>query len=142
MQMAHFKKAEQSFWKKLGQMHNKLVEVGLIDNEGLFVDPENMDVQVTYAETPILQTREDKIRELTMERDAGFTSIKRAIAALNPDQQPGFVEELMAEIKAERTVVINGNETSENNGEDSDEIQSSSEAGDSSRDNRQDSRED
>lgn len=114
-QMPIFKKSEQSFWIRLAKMHNRLVEAGLISNKPMFVDPDNMVVNVTYPELPILQSREEKIRELKSEVDAGFTSRRRAIRSLNPDAEDGFEDDLMLEIDNERTVYIDASQTSENN---------------------------
>jgi hypothetical protein len=124
MQAVYFKTAEKSFWRKLGVMHNELVRAGLISENRLFIDPETMIVNVKYAEIPVIQSREDKIRELRAEKDAGFTSTKRAIRALNPDSEDGIEDKIVDEIKAEKTVVIDGSQASEDNNQNIEELQS------------------
>lgn len=103
LQGEKFNCVETDFWRRLGIIHNYLAAGGRLENKLRFIDPEKMVVNVEYAEDKILETRADKVSRLKQEAEAGLTSKRRAIMELNPKMNSEEVDELIAEIDAEKT---------------------------------------
>lgn len=101
-----FKEVERKFWKRLAAVHNTLADVGRIENRQRFSEPEDLEVSVEYAQDTVIETRSDKVNRLKNERDAGFTTTRRALKELNPDMDDKLLDQLVADILEERTVVV------------------------------------
>lgn len=101
-----FSKFENNFWRRLAKIHNILAENGGISDKRKFSNPETLTVVVEYSEEKIIETREDKIRRLKNERDAGFRSTRSAIVELNPKLSDKEIDELVEEIGEEGSFTI------------------------------------
>jgi hypothetical protein len=106
MQEEIFRDVERKFWKRLAVMHNELAKVGRIGNRQMFSDPENLDVLVEYQEDKILESRADKVLRLKIEKDAGFTSLRKAISELNPNLESDEISDLIKEIDEEKSFIM------------------------------------
>ena len=96
-QIQIYMKTEAEFWEKLlKHIHPKWVSSNMIDQRELF----SVDAYVvTKFHTPVpMQTRGEKISELKAERDAGLTTRRRSIEALNPDMTDEDIDLLIQEI--------------------------------------------
>lgn len=101
-----FSEMETKCWCRIAQIHNTLAKVGRISNRKLFSDPDSLVVMAEYSEDKVLETRADKVERLAKERDARFTSQKKAIKELNPKMDDKAVDELIKEIDEEQTTTL------------------------------------
>lgn len=105
-QEVSFKEIEFRFWKRLAKMHNTLAGTGRLENRKTFSDPEKLEVMVEYSQDKVIETREDLVRRLKLEKDSGFISNERAIRKLNPSFGDDEIKKLLAEIDAEKSTTI------------------------------------
>ncbi len=103
-QVATFQKADQELWDLvLNYMHPYWSETGMIDNPARFTP--SAKVSVTFALQLPQQTRGQVVRDVKEEYASGFLSRRRALKKLNPEMTEAEVDELLAEIDAERGVI-------------------------------------
>ncbi len=105
VQETYFKDAEKEFWWKLATVHNYLLRNGMIDGIRPFSDPDNLDIEISYAGHDMLEDRAAKIERLQKEVEAAFTSRRSAIEQLHPDKKD--IEAYIAEIDGDATLEIN-----------------------------------
>jgi hypothetical protein len=99
-----FEQTEAEFWDKLlHHIHPAWVAAGVVENKTIF----SADARVVtkFTEPVPMQTRAEKITELSTEKDAGFTSRKRAIKMLNSGLTDEEIDELIEEIDEETPVI-------------------------------------
>jgi len=92
---------ETRFWDiLLNNIYPLWKEQGLIDDYGTFTV--GAKVVVSFQEpTPVIN-RGEQVRVLKDELDAGFTTKRRAIMLLNPEMTDKEVDQLIAEIEADK----------------------------------------
>lgn len=99
LQAQVFKKFEIDFWKRLAKIHNYLAPSGNIKPRNLFIDPDNLMVNVEYQEEKIFESKTDKINRLKTEVDAKLNSRKAAIKEYHPEKDEKAIDELLKEIE-------------------------------------------
>lgn len=103
-QVPFFVNAEARLWDLIiNHMHPVWVEQGEIENKLLFTP--GAQVKTTFPEQRPIVDRGAEVNTAKTERDAGFTTTKRAIQRLNPDMSEQEVDELITEIKDEKALV-------------------------------------
>ena len=103
MQTVAFAKAEHELWELiLRDMHPVWVQQGLVENRTILSSTAEVDVK--FSIVPVGTQRAQLISDQKEEYAAGFTTRKRAIAALNPQMTMEQVDQLIADIKEERTL--------------------------------------
>jgi hypothetical protein len=103
-QITVYEQTEAEFWEKLlHHIHPAWVAAGVVENKTIF----SAEARVVTKFTPPvpMQTRGEKIVELSTEMDAGLTSRKRAIKMLNTGLTDQEIEELLEEIDEETPVI-------------------------------------
>lgn len=103
-QIKVYEQTEAEFWEKLlHHIHPAWVAAGVVENKTIF----SADARVVtkFTEPVPMQTRSEKIVELSTEKDAGFTSRKRAIKMLNTGLTDEEIDELIEEIDDETPVI-------------------------------------
>jgi hypothetical protein len=119
-QVETFTTAEQQLWDLvLNYMHPHWSETGMIDNPARFTP--TAEIKVTFPAQLPTQSRGVLVTDLKNEYSAGFISRRRAMIKLNPEMTSDEVDELMAEIDAERTVTQEPEIEPEEQDQDSDE---------------------
>ena len=106
MQEKYFNKFEQDFWRRLGTIHNKLAEVGRIENRQRFVDPETMKVEVKYADQKPITDEQTVINNAITLYNSGFISKKKAIKKINPEMTDKEIKKLLKEIDKEEGDIV------------------------------------
>lgn len=102
-QTVAYSKAERQLWSLiLNYMHPVWAASGMVENTATF--SAGAEVVSRFAVVPVGTQRQQLIAEQKEEYAAGFTTRKRAIAALNPQLSMQQVEELEAEIDLERGI--------------------------------------
>lgn len=101
-QTIFFSKAERELWDLvLHSMHPGWSSAGLVENRHQFSF--GATTSTKFAIMPVGTMRQQLIQEQRDEYTAGFTTKSRAIAALNPQLNMAQVQELLAEIEAEKS---------------------------------------
>ena len=110
--------AEDDLWNKVFNfIHPFWVSQGLVENTHIM----SVDARVVtnfQPEIP-LQDRGQLVSDLKAEVDAGFTTIRRAIKALNPHFSDQDIEQLLLEIEGDKEIIVveepeeDGNEMAE-----------------------------
>jgi hypothetical protein len=128
-QVSTFKKADEELWDLvLKYMHPYWSETGMIDNPARFTP--SASVAVSFAVQLPQQSRGTAVRDLKEEFAAGFISRRRALRKLNPDMTDAELNELLAEIDAERDVnYAEGNRDDVESAEGLDEVPTPSDSG-------------
>jgi hypothetical protein len=117
-----FQKAEVELWDlTLNAMHPYWSETGMIDNPARWTP--TATVATKFAIQLPQQSRGQTARDLKEEYAAGFISRRRALMKLNPEMGDMEIDELIAEIDAERGIIDNaeGNGNTADPAEDADE---------------------
>jgi hypothetical protein len=99
-----FKEFEYELWTKLATIHNSLVDAGRIENNGSFTDVE--DISISYVQNKLIETKSDRIDNVSKEINAGVKSKFTAIKELNPDWTDERVQQEVEMIAKENTLVI------------------------------------
>lgn len=106
-QIKIYEDTEKDFWEKLlHHMHPAWVASGLIENKTIFSS--DARVVTRFTQPMPMQTRAEKVAELSAEKLAGFTSRKKAIKALNTGLTDQDIEDLILEIDDENKAAIGG----------------------------------
>jgi len=103
-QEKHFKMFESDFWRRLAIIHNTLASAGRLEERRKFVDPENMDVYVEYADQKPIIDDQTKIANVLTLMQAGLISRRMAIKRINEDFDDDDVEQLLNELDSEETI--------------------------------------
>lgn len=101
------------FWPLIAKMSNYWVMNNLISDtvKPDFLGKDFVVTVVLDPPEPFLDRRSE-VETLEIERNAGFTSTKRAVTQLNPDMDEDQIEELLEEIEEEKSnVVVSQNDT-------------------------------
>lgn len=107
-----FGMSEHELWELiLRDMHPVWVSQGMVENRAIFTS--TATVETKFAIIPVGTQRTQLIAEQRDEYASGFTTRKRAIAALNPQMTAADIDALILEIDKERGI-DNGNEAPEN----------------------------
>ena len=115
-QINYFIDYEKDFWTRMINIHNTWLSKGIV--KGMPQLPEDFEVKVEFEEPKTLESKSDKITRLKEERDAGFTTTKRAIIELNPRMKEEEIDELLSEIEGEQRIIIDAKERSPGNDQD------------------------
>lgn len=106
-QIKIYEDTEKEFWEKLlHHMHPAWVASGLVENKTIFSSEAR--VVTKFTQPMPMQTRSEKVAELSAEKLAGFTSRKKAIKALNTGLTDQDIEDLILEIDDENKAAIGG----------------------------------
>lgn len=123
-QTVFFGCAEHELWELvLHKMHPIWASSGMVENRQIATSTAEVDVK--FAIVPVGTQRTQLIADQKDEFAAGFTTRKRAIAALNPQMTSEQVDELMLEIELERSTA-NASQAPENNSQTSSTTQQGS----------------
>ena len=99
-----FTNAEHDFWQLvMHKMHPYWVANNMVERRELFSP--GATVEVNFAEQIPFVKRGEIVTTLKAEMEAGLVSRRRAIKRLNPKMTDAEIDELIAEIDAERTYV-------------------------------------
>lgn len=103
-QVSFYADAEEDLWSLTKTMHDYWVSTNQIDTMPLF----SVDAKVVtdFQEQLPTLTRGDIVEDLELEVNSGFTSRRRAIQKLNPKMTEEEIDELIAEIDAEKSANI------------------------------------
>lgn len=108
-QVPVFEEAEESFWFKIANnFHPVWAKQKLIDMTQSFSS--NVLVDVEFPEQRAMVKRVDVVKEQESEVKARFTTRRRAIQKINPGMTEKQIDELMAEIDEEDTMLITDGE--------------------------------
>ena len=113
---------ESQFWDLLlNHIYPFWKEQNLIDDYGTF--SVGAEVNVNFKSQAPLASRGTLVKDLKEEVDAGFTTKRRAVMALNPKMSEKEIDELISEIEAEEPVqmVVADGETSGKTEQDGDQ---------------------
>ncbi len=140
-QTVYFSSAEHELWELIMRyMHPVWIAQGVVSNRTMFSP--SATVNTKFAVVPVGTQRSQMIADQKEEYASGFTTRKRAIAALNPQMTMAEVESLLLEIDEERSFP-NGNQAPENQDRTTGADSGSEQArGDSGSGDREDSGED
>jgi len=94
---------ETAFWDLLQHMHNFWVANGSLSGFSLL--PDNWEVTTEFDPPRPLVDRTTEVSVAIMERDAGVISQEKLISKLYPNMNTEELEEEMARIERERTIV-------------------------------------
>ena len=115
-QIKAYEQTEAEFWDKLmHHIHPAWVAAGVVENKTIFSSTAR--VVTKFTEPVPMQTRGEKVKELTDEVDSGFISRKRAIKILNTGLTDEEIDELIQEIDDEKPVIVESNQGVNDNGQ-------------------------
>lgn len=104
-QIHHFKKAEYQFWKLITKnLHPYWMSQKMIDTNLMFSP--NAQVVVEFQDQLPMIKRSDILKDLILELEKGMTTKARALKTLNPEMSEAEIANLLEEIEAERTSVV------------------------------------
>ena len=100
-----YSRYEEEFWDLLLNVYYPFwKEQGLIEDYGTFTV--GAKVSVNFAPQTPLHNRGEQVTSLKEEVDAGFSTVRRAIEALNPQMTETEIDELLADIEGEKEVNV------------------------------------
>ena len=91
-----FKATEKDFWQRLGIIHNTLALAGdRIKEKRLFVDPEDMIVNIDYADPKIIEDESTKIDNVVKKINAGLITKRHGLKELYKDMSDKELDEML-----------------------------------------------
>lgn len=101
-QIPYFKEAEEKLWRLVFSfMHPVWSANGLLENRAVFTP--TAKVTTTFPDQVPLTKRKDVIEEAVTELNNGLTTKERALKKINPELTDDEIQDLMAEIEAEKS---------------------------------------